>query len=402
MNSDDLKMSAGERRATVGLAAIFTLRMMGLFLILPVFALYAGGLDGVTPGLIGLALGIYGLTQAVLQIPFGMASDRIGRKPVIIAGLLIFAMGSMIAAMASTIEGVIIGRALQGAGAIGAAVIALLSDLTRDSQRTKAMALLGISIGAAFVLSILLGPVLYGHIGIPGIFWLTAVFAMAAIALLLLFVPTPTQTRPASAPLADLGRVLGDGALIRLDIGIFVLHGALMASFVFVPFALRGLGVADADHWQIYLPVLGLSLLIMVPALYFAERRGALRIVLPGSVALLALAHVVLVVAQDALPIFVFGLVLFFGAFNTLEALMPSLVSRTAPQAARGAAMGVYNSAQFIGIFAGGSAGGLLYGAYGVSGIAAFSIVALAIWFVAALGIKAPAPRGTLGESVSE
>jgi MFS family permease len=386
---DDFPMNATERRATAGLAAIFSVRMLGLFLILPVFALYADHLPGRTPFLVGLAIGIYGLTQALLQIPFGMASDRFGRKPVIVSGLIIFAIGSVVAANATTLEGVIVGRALQGAGAIAAAIIALLADLTRENQRTKAMAIIGMSIGMSFLLALVLGPILYGVIGMPGIFWLTGGLALLAVAGVVLLVPTPVRHVPRSAPWQDLWHMARQPRLLFLDGGVFVLHAVLTASFVVVPTMLSvKVGLAAKDHWMMYLPVLLLSLFILVPLLFLAERRHQLQRVFPGAILLLAIAHVVIFVGQSNIIGLGIGMVLFFGAFNALEALMPSLVSRFAPSGNKGAAVGVYNTAQFTGVFAGGALGGILVGEFGAIGTIMLSVGALVLWLLVALNVK--------------
>ncbi|MGD9392912.1 MAG: MFS transporter, partial [Chromatiales bacterium] len=272
------RMSATEKRATFSLAGIYGLRMLGLFLIMPVFALYAEELAGVTPLLVGLAIGIYGLTQALLQIPFGMLSDRIGRKPVIVGGLILFAIGSVVAAMSESITGVILGRALQGSGAIAAAVMALVADSTRESNRTKAMALIGISIGMAFMIALVAGPILYKSISVPGMFWMTAVLAVAGIVVILFVVPTPEQStihRDAEVVSGQVGRVLHNIELLRLDFGIFVLHLIMTALFLAYPLLLRDMGgIASEDHWTVYLPVLVLSIMLMVPFIIFAERKG--------------------------------------------------------------------------------------------------------------------------------
>lgn len=383
-------MNARERRATAGLAGIFATRMLGLALILPVFALYAEQLAGNTPLLIGLALGAYALTQALLQIPFGIASDRFGRKPVIVAGLLIFSLGSVVAALATSIEGVIIGRALQGAGAVAAAVIALLADLTRDEQRTKAMALVGMSIGASFMLALILGPMLYEIVSVPGIFWLTAILALVGIAVLVLFIPTPVRAVSHAPVLSQLKNALKDRRMVQLNFGVFVLHAVMMAIFVVVPpMLVHQAGFAGSQHWQVYLPVLLASLLIMIPLLVTAERKQKMHRVFPFAIFLLIVSQGVIHWGQDSVWGIAFGLWLFFGAFNALEALMPSLVSRLAPADGKGAAVGVFSSSQFFGAFVGAVGSGAIYGAFGVQAVFTFSAILLLLWFVVSLGMSA-------------
>jgi MFS family permease len=381
-------MNARERRATAGLAGIFAVRMLGLALILPVFAIYAEQLAGRTPFLIGLALGIYGLTQALLQIPFGVASDRFGRKPVIVTGLLIFMLGSAVAALATTIEGVIVGRALQGAGAVAAAVIALLADLTRDEQRTKAMAIVGMSIGTSFILALFVGPMLYDVVSVPGIFWLTAILALVGIVILIFFIPTPARTVSHAPPLSQLKDAFKDRRMARLNFGVFVLHAVMTAIFVVVPLMLLyQAGITGAKHWQVYLPVLLASLVIMVPLLVIAERRQKLNRVFPFAILLLALSQGVIYWGQNSVWGIAAGLWLFFGAFNALEALMPSLVSRLVPPDSKGAAVGIFSSSQFLGAFVGGAAGGAVHGAFGGSAVFLFSAILLLLWFAVALGM---------------
>jgi len=392
-------MTSLERRATFGLASIFMLRMLGLFLVLPVFSIYAEHLAHSTPLLIGLALGVYGLTQAILQIPFGAASDRFGRKPVILLGLIIFIVGSIIAANATTILGVIVGRALQGGGAIAAAVIALLADLTREEQRSKAMALIGISIGASFILSLLLGPVLDDWIGVPGIFWLTAVLAVAGIFVLFSWVPTPVRRVKTSGERSlttQIGEVLKTPELLRLDFGIFALHCVLTAVFVAVPLALvHQVKLPASHHWHVYLPVMLLSIVMMVPFLLMSERKGALKPVFIGSISVMVVSQAILFAGYRHFWGIFAGLAAFFAAFNLLEATLPSLVSRTAPVDSKGMAIGVYNSFEFFGAFTGGTLGGWLYGHFSQPGVFAFAAAVLVVWAGIAMGMKGPSRRTT-------
>jgi len=396
--SDDTGISRDELKAAFSLGGIFGLRMLGLFMILPVFTLYAEKLQGNTHLLAGIAIGAYGLTQAVLQIPFGMLSDRIGRKPVIIGGLLIFALGSIIAASADSIYGVIAGRAMQGMGAIAAAVTALLADLTRERHRTKAMAIFGGAIGMSFTLALVLGPVLNNHIGVPGIFWLTAGLAIAAIAVTRFVVPQPREShfhRDVEPIPALFGRVLRNRDLLRLDFGILSLHLLITASFVTLPLVLRDtVGMAAAQHWQLYLPVLLLSVATSLPFVYLADKRQQSKPLFLLAIGLIGLAELGLAGFHDSLWQITPLLFLFFSAFNLLEALLPALVSRTAPQGSRGTAMGVYNSSQFLGAFLGGAIGGAVFGRYGAGGVFAGGATLAFLWLAVAAGMKVPARRG--------
>ena len=385
-----VKMTAAERRATAGLAGIFGLRMLGMFIILPVFALYAETLPGGRDHtLVGIALGAYGLTQALLQIPFGWASDRWGRKPVIVAGLLVFALGSFIAAWAPTIGWTIAGRIIQGAGAVSAAVIALTADLTRDSVRSRAMAAIGMTIGATFALSIIVAPALTRLIGVPGIFALTGVLALGAIVVLVHTVSGQVAMPPQAEP-SQWRRVLVDRELLRLNYGIFALHGALMALFVQVPFMLRDNGVAAGDHWLVYLPVLLASVALMLPALWQADRPGRGKAVFVGAVAVLFAGQLLFAVAGKSLPLTVAALVVFFTGFNLLEALLPSLISKFAPPAIKGTATGVYSSVQFFGTFVGAAAGGWLSQRHGAAAVFGFGLVLTALWLFLSAGMSAP------------
>ena len=387
-------MTRAEKRAASGLAAIFGLRMLGMFLILPVFALYAEHLPGGdNHTLVGLTLGMYGLTQAILMIPFGMASDRIGRKKVIIFGLIVFALGSFVAATASDIYWTIFGRALQGAGAISAAVTAMLADLTREEHRTKAMALIGSTIGIAFAVSLVAGPALNQIIGVPGIFALTGVLALAAIWVVKVWVPDPLDSHfhaDAQANPARLTDVLKNGQLLRLDFGIFALHAAQMAMFVVVPVALKNSGLAADHHWAVYLPVLLGSFVLMVPAIVVGEKRGQMKPVFIGAVALMLLAQLGLAFGIGHFWSIVWALFSYFVAFNLLEASLPSLISKLAPVSAKGTAMGVYNTAQALGLFFGGVVGGWLAQHHGFQAVFLFCVVLMAAWLVVSLSMTAP------------
>ena len=386
-------MTPFELRASIGLASIYGLRMLGMFLILPVFAVYAERLPGGQSHiLIGLALGVYGLTQAILQLPFGMASDHFGRKRVIYFGLLLFAIGSFIAASAHDIYMVIIGRSIQGAGAISAAVTALLADLTREEHRTKAMAMIGMTIGLTFALSLVLGPALYHLISIPGIFAMTGVLALLAIVVVKTAVPDPRRSHfhsDAEAAPAKLRDVLRNRELVRLNFGIFALHAVQMAMFVVLPFALKQTGGIDANHhWQVYLPVMIISFLLMVPPIIYGEKKARLKEVFIGSVALMLVAQIAFVTAiQHFWGIFI-ALSVYFVAFNILEASLPSIISKIAPAGSKGTAMGVYNTFQSLGFFVGGAMGGLLSSYFGASAVFMFGAGLIGVWLFLAFGMK--------------
>jgi MFS family permease len=388
-------MTPTERRAALSLAAIFSTRMLGLFMILPVFALYAERLQGSSHALFGVAIGIYGLTQAVLGIPFGMLSDRFGRKPIITLGLLIFAGGSVVAALSGSIYGVILGRSLQGAGAIAAAVMALAADLTREEHRLKAMATIGASIGLSFTVALVLGPIVDHWLGgVPGIFWLTALLALLAIAVLYLWVPTPAATRvhhDAEAVAGDFGPVLRDTQLLRLNFGVFSLHLLLTSTFVVVPLALRdNAHLPSGQHWIIYLVVMLIALAVMVPFVIVAEKRRKLKQVFVGAIGILVLAELVFMAEYQHLAGLIGGLLLFFTAFNLLEATLPSLIAKMAPPDKKGTAMGVYSSSQFLGAFCGGALGGWLLGSQGAAWVFGMGLLAAALWFGVAATMRPP------------
>ena len=386
-------MTDSEKRAVFGLAGVYGFRMLGLFLILPIFALFAEGLPGATPLLTGLAVGIYGLTQALLQIPFGLLSDRIGRKPVIFGGLLLFALGSVIAASADDVWMVILGRAVQGSGAIAAAVMALAADLTREENRTKAMATIGMTIGLSFMVAMMAGPVLGRLIGVSGIFWLTAVLALLGVALVGLIVPTPVRSRvhrDAEPVPAMFRRVLGNADLLRLDLGIFSLHLILTALFLAVPLVLRDLGLEPLQHSTLYLPVMLGSIALMVPCVILAESRGLMKPVFLAAVAALAVAQWGLGLSSDWFWGFAAALVLFFTAFNVLEATLPSLVSKVAPVDAKGTAMGVYSTSQFAGAFVGGLVGGWVHQEFGLLAVFQAGALVAVVWLLSALGMRKP------------
>lgn len=383
-----------ERRSSLSLAFIYALRMLGLFLVLPVFALeaphYPGGDD---PALVGLAMGIYGLTQGLLQLPLGMASDRLGRKRVITAGLLVFAAGSFAAAWADTLTGLVVGRALQGGGAISAVVTALLADQTRDAVRTKAMALVGASIGLMFALSLVLAPLLVGVAGLRGLFVLTGLLALLGIAVVHWAVPPEPAQHAVAPPRGSLRDVLRHGPTMRLDAGVFILHAVLLAMWVGVPGLLEQAGLPREHHWWVYLPAVTASFFVMAGTLFPAERRGYLRAVFLSAVGLIALVLAVLAATAAAGPsvaLLALLLFLFFCGSNVLEAAQPSMASRLAPPNARGTAMGVYNTLQSLGFFAGGAVGGWLAKHVGMAGLFGACAALMVLWLLLAWPMQAP------------
>jgi MFS family permease len=388
-------MTSTELRASIGLASVYGLRMLGLFIILPIFAIYAEHLPGGENHLlIGVALGAYGLTQAILQIPAGWMSDHYGRKPVIYIGLILFAIGSLIAASADNIYWIIAGRIIQGAGAINAAVMALTADLTREEHRTKAMAMIGMTIGVSFAVSMVLSPLLYSSIGMHGIFIMTAVLAVFAIIIIAFFIPNPSITRfhtDTEASGKRFGEVLHNKDLLRLDFGIFSLHAILMSVFMQVPFLLKDNGLHAAYHWKVYLPVMLLAFVFMIPPMIFADKKSRPKEVFMGAIGLAALAQLSLLMFHNSVLSVAVALFLFFVAFNLLEAMLPSLISKTAPLAAKGTAMGVYSSVQFLGAFVGATAGGFLMQYFGGNAVLIFALVLLTLWLMVASGMQPPA-----------
>ena len=390
-------MTPTERRASGSLASIFALRMLGLFLVLPVFALeaakYPGGDDSAR---VGLAMGIYGLTQGLLQIPFGLASDWWGRKRVMVAGLLVFALGSFVAAWAPDLNWLIAGRSLQGAGAISAAVTAMLADLTRDEVRTKAMALVGGSIALMFALSLVAAPLLGSRIGLAGLFALTGSLALAAIAAVIWWVP-PEPLKHANSARGSVREVLSHPALLRLDFGVFVLHAVQLAMWVAIPALLVASGLGAASHWQVYLPAVLASFVVMGTTLFPLEKRGYLRAVFLTAVGLIFAVQLGLLwvssMAAPSLGLLGILLFLFFCGFNVLEASQPSLASRAAPAHSRGAALGVYNTLQSLGFFAGGAVGGWITKNHGVQGLFMACSGLMLLWLAVAWKMTTPTPR---------
>ena len=386
---------AAERRAISGLAGLYASRMLGLFMVLPGLALYADTLTGATPLLVGVALGIYGLTQATLQIPFGLLSDRIGRKRVIAMGLLIFAFGSVVAAMADSIGGVILGRALQGGGAVAAAIMALLADQTREQVRTAAMATIGLSIGVSFAIAMVLGPWLASWAGLSGVFWFTALLTLVGLLVLWRWVPpAPRRLRHRDVGLdrKQFKSVITRPDLWRLDLSIFALHLVLMAIFVAIPFRLLNAGVAVEYHGLAYLGIMALSFVAMVPLVIIAEKRQRMRLMCLLAIGAIAasLASLGLSLSQGHW-LFVW-LFVFFTGFNLLEATLPSMLSKLAPAGAKGTAMGVYSTSQFLGAFLGGTLGGLLANTWGLNAVFIGCAVLALAWWVAMWRMPSPPP----------
>jgi predicted MFS family arabinose efflux permease len=402
----DTPMTPAERRASLSLAAIYMLRMLGMFLILPVFAVFARDLPDATPTLVGLAISAYGLTQAVFQIPFGIWSDRYGRKPLIAAGLALFVLGSVVAALSDSIYGIIAGRALQGAGAVAAVVMALAADLTREEHRIKAMALIGISIGLSFAVSMVAGPVLSNWMGLKGLFWVITGLALLAIVVLFTVVPTPAQSRfhrDTQARAGAFSQVLGNPELLRLDLGIFCLHLILTATFVVVPLVMKdALNMPAADHWHIYLPVFFLAMCSMVPFIILAEKKRKMKPVFVAFIGLVAVSDLGFVWLGDSFWAVFALLYVFFTGFNLLEASLPSLVSKIAPPDLKGTAMGVYSTSQFLGAFAGGAGGGWIYGHFGTGAVFLYCTAAALAWLAVALGMKPPRHVSSLLVNVGE
>ncbi|WP_163934602.1 MFS transporter [Paraferrimonas sp. SM1919] len=388
----DLKLNPLEKKVAFTLAGIFGMRMIGLFMILPIFALYGQHLEGFSPMWIGIAIGAYGLTQACLQIPMGILSDRIGRKPVILIGLVVFAIGSLVAAMADNVFTITIGRAMQGMGAIASTVLALSADLSREQQRPKVMAIIGAGIGLSFALSLLIGPILAEQFGLSGLFIATAVFAIVGVLLVLWLIPNPIVKAPTGDTTADLTRLksmLKDPQLVRLDAGILILHLCLTAMFVVVPMMLIEADYSKAQHWKLYFPVFMLAFVLMVPMILIGVRKNITKPMFQFALVLLLAGTLLLTFASTSWLI-AFSLLIFFIGFNYLEASLPSLIAKLCPIGAKGSAMGVYSTSQFLGAFLGGLFGGVLYQYLGQHAVLLFMSIMLLFWLFLSIGMVQP------------
>ncbi|KKM55160.1 MFS transporter [Yersinia pestis] len=402
---NDNKMTPLELRATWGLGTVFSLRMLGMFMVLPVLTTYGMALSGASEALIGIAIGIYGLSQAIFQIPFGLLSDRIGRKPMIIGGLLVFALGSIIAALSDSIWGIILGRALQGSGAIAAAVMALLSDLTRAQNRTKAMAFIGVSFGVTFAMAMVLGPIVTHAFGLQALFWGIAILALLGIVITLTVVPSANShvlNRESSMVKGSVSKVLHNSRLLKLNFGIMCLHILLMSSFVALPQMMANAGLAPAQHWVVYLVTMLVSFAAVVPFIIYAEMKRRMKQVFMGCVAVLFIAEVVLWFAGQDLWIIIAGVQLFFIAFNVMEAILPSLISKESPAGYKGTAMGIYSTSQFIGVAIGGSLGGWIFGLEGADMVFAAGAIIALVWFAVSVTMQEPPYVSSLRITLSE
>lgn len=390
---NDNKMTPVELRATWGLGTVFSLRMLGMFMVLPVLTTYGMALQGASETLIGLAIGIYGLAQAIFQIPFGLLSDRIGRKPLIVGGLLLFVLGSVIAACTDSIWGIILGRALQGSGAIAAAVMALLSDLTREQNRTKAMAFIGISFGVTFAIAMVVGPVVTHALGLQALFWMIAILASLGIVITLLVVPsTPHHVlnRESGMVKGSFRKVLANPRLVKLNIGILCLHILLMSSFVALPGQFEQAGFPAPEHWKVYLSTMLIAFAGVVPFIIYAEVKRRMKRVFVGCVGMIVIAEIVLWGAEGHFWTLVVGVQLFFFAFNLMEAILPSLISKESPAGYKGTAMGIYSTSQFLGVAVGGSMGGWVFGHFDAQTVFMVGAMVAAAWLFVSMTMQEP------------
>ncbi|KAA5928644.1 MFS transporter [Pantoea sp. Bo_2] len=390
---NDNKMTPVELRATWGLGTVFSLRMLGMFMVLPVLTTYGMALQGASETLIGLAIGIYGLAQAIFQIPFGLLSDRIGRKPLIVGGLLLFVLGSVIAACTDSIWGIILGRALQGSGAIAAAVMALLSDLTREQNRTKAMAFIGISFGVTFAIAMVVGPIVTHALGLHALFWMIAILASLGIVITLLVVPSASHhvlNRESGIVKGSFRKVLANPRLVKLNIGIFCLHILLMSSFVALPGQFEQAGFPAPEHWKVYLSTMLIAFAGVVPFIIYAEVKRRMKRVFVGCVGMIVIAEIVLWGAEGHFWTLVVGVQLFFFAFNLMEAILPSLISKESPAGYKGTAMGIYSTSQFLGVAVGGSMGGWVFGHFDAQTVFMVGAMVAAAWLFVSMTMQEP------------
>ncbi len=390
---NDNKMTPVELRATWGLGTVFSLRMLGMFMVLPVLTTYGMALQGASETLIGLAIGIYGLAQAIFQIPFGLLSDRIGRKPLIVGGLLLFVLGSVIAACTDSIWGIILGRALQGSGAIAAAVMALLSDLTREQNRTKAMAFIGISFGVTFAIAMVVGPVVTHALGLHALFWMIAILASLGIVITLLVVPSASHhvlNRESGMVKGSFRKVMANPRLVKLNIGIFCLHVLLMSSFVALPGQFEQAGFPAPEHWKVYLSTMLIAFAGVVPFIIYAEVKRRMKRVFVGCVGMIVIAEIVLWGAEGHFWTLVVGVQLFFFAFNLMEAILPSLISKESPAGYKGTAMGIYSTSQFLGVAVGGSMGGWVFGHFDAQTVFLVGAMVAAAWLFVSMTMQEP------------
>ncbi|MBT0719039.1 MFS transporter [Rosenbergiella epipactidis] len=390
---NDNKMTPLELRATWGLGTVFSLRMLGMFMVLPVLTTYGMALQGATEGLIGLAIGIYGLAQAIFQIPFGLLSDRVGRKPLIVGGLLVFVLGSIVAATTTSIWGIILGRALQGSGAIAAAVMALLSDLTREQNRTKAMAFIGVSFGVTFAIAMVIGPIVTHLLGLHALFWMIAVLASLGIIITLLVVPSTSEhvlNRESGMVKGSFSKVLANPKLLKLNAGILFLHILLMSSFVALPGEFEQAGFPASEHWKVYLVTMLIAFVGVVPFIIIAEVKRKMKLVFVSCVALLLIAELVLWQAGAHFWTLVVGVQLFFFAFNLMEAILPSLISKESPAGYKGTAMGIYSTSQFLGVAIGGSVGGWVFQHVDAQAVFLLGAGIAIVWLLVSLTMQEP------------
>ena len=373
-------MNSTERLLALKVSLIMSVRMLGLFMLFPVMSVYAGDYDSSTPFLIGMAIGIYGLTQALLQIPFGYLSDRFGRKPILIIGLLIFLLGSIVAANATNIIFVVMGRALQGGGAISAVLMAFLADSVSENNRAKANAFVGFQIGVAFMVSLIIGPIITSRIGLSGLFWVIGLLSIIAM----LIVLSLQHSKPINYYRLSFGafrETLGR-ELVTLDFSVFSLHLILASGFIVMPLLImENQIVSMADNWQLYLPAVLLSFIGMIPLIIISEKFKKTKYILLLSIFLLIISQIIFFISDLNFSVFLITLTIFFVAFNSVEAILPSLLARTANPSKRGLAMGIFSTSQFLGTFIGGAIGGLIYDIYDLNSVFLFTIFVAIIWW---------------------